>query len=121
MIETLPKMLIPAAELGEGRADPVRCASVALKALGGAAGAGFALASLTLEMGPGEASGAIEVQVRVDKRTRAVVFATAEAWTGVGAGVGAGVGPGAGPGVGPGVGAGTAMIFTARGLYALRE
>lgn len=97
MIETLPNTTIPAAELGEGRADPARCAAAAVRALGGAAGAGFALASLTLEMGPGNASGAVEVRLRVDKRTRAVVFATAEAW------------------------AGDAMIFTARGLFAVRE
>lgn len=92
MIETLPTRSIEADELGLGRADPARCAVVAVATLTGLAGDGFALASLTLDMGPGELAGEAELRLRIDKRTRAVVFATAEAWCGA------------------------AMVFTARGL-----
>jgi hypothetical protein len=78
---------------GPGVADPTKCAGVAIAMLGGAAGEGFALSSLSLEMAHGRPAGEVELRIRIDKRTRAVVFSTLEAWSG------------------------GEMVFSARGLF----
>ncbi len=96
MIETFPVKTVAAAKLGGlGRGDPTLCSGVAIAALGEVVGAEFALGSLTIELGPAMMDGGeAELRVRIDKRTRSVAFATAEAW------------------------AGDQMVFAARGLFA---
>ena len=75
---------VSGASLGApGSGDPARCSGAAIEALSGVAGPGFGMTSLALDvasakLGPGE----IEVRAQVDKRTRSIVFASAEAWQG---------------------------------------
>ena len=87
------------AELGaSGPADPARCSAAAIEALSGVAGEGFGMTSLALDvasakLGPGE----ISIRAHTDKRTRSIVFATAEAWQG------------------------GQLVFSAQGLFSRRE
>lgn len=68
---------------GPGRADPSACALVAVRLLSGAA-ADLPLTSITVEMAAGrlEVGGDVVCEVRIDKRTRTVAFATLEARSG---------------------------------------
>ena len=91
--------IVSAASLGSpGPADPVRCSAAAIEALLGTAGPGFGMTSLTLDTASanlGEEE--ISIRTRADKRTRSIVFASAEAWQ-----------------------AGQ-LVFTAQGLFSRRE
>ena len=78
---------VSAASLGApgapGAADPSRCSAAAIEALSDAAGEGYGMTSLALDvasakLGPGEVS----IRAHADKRTRSIVFASAEAWQG---------------------------------------
>ena len=91
--------IVSAASLGApGPADPARCSLAAIEALSSVAGAGFGMTSLALDvasakLGPGE----IVIRAHADKRTRSIVFASAEAWQG------------------------EQLVFSAQGLFAKRE
>lgn len=69
---------------GSGRADPALCAAMAIDVLGKAAGAELGLSSLSIDVAGGKLAAGQPVSVRaeIDKKTRAIVFATAEAHTG---------------------------------------
>jgi len=68
---------------GPGAVDPVRCSQAAIDALSRAAGSGLRLTSLALEV-TAQCLGHDEIAMRtkVDKRTRAIVFASMEARAG---------------------------------------
>jgi acyl-coenzyme A thioesterase PaaI-like protein len=91
--------IVSAANLGApGSADPARSSAAAIEALSGAAGEGFGMTSLALDvasakLGPGE----ISIRAHADKRTRSIVFASAEAWQG------------------------DQLVFSAQGLFSRRE
>jgi len=72
---------IPAADLGgPDRAVFERCSEAAVAALAGAAGDGFRMTSLSLDVASHSlGEGAVEVAARVDKRTGMIVFASVEA------------------------------------------
>lgn len=81
--------IVPAASLlapengPAGPADPARCSAAAIGALSGVAGPGFGMTSLSLDVGSAKLGGGeIEVRAQTDKRTRSIVFASAEAWQG---------------------------------------
>jgi hypothetical protein len=79
---------------GPASADPTRCSERVIALLSEAAGEGMRMASLALDVTTnvlGERS--IEVMVRIDKRARSIVFASAEAR------------------------AGDDLVFTAQGLF----
>jgi hypothetical protein len=81
-----------------GPADPARCSAAAIEALSGVAGPGFGMTSLTLDVASARLGGGeIEVRALVDKRTRSIVFASAEAWQGA------------------------QLVFSAQGLFSRRE
>lgn len=86
---------IPAMELGgPGAPDPEQCAAAAIQALGEAAGEGFRMASLALDVASHAIGvGMVELTVSTDKRARAIVFVSAEARIG------------------------GAMVFSAQGLF----
>jgi hypothetical protein len=66
-----------------GSADPARCSAAVIEALSGVAGPGFGMTSLTLDVASAKLGGGeIEVRAQTDKRTRSIVFASAEAWQG---------------------------------------
>jgi hypothetical protein len=68
---------------GPGAPDPQKCSSSAMAVLGAAAGEGMRMASLSLDVTSHPLSvDAVEVAVRVDKRARSIVFASAEARSG---------------------------------------
>lgn len=75
---------IPAAELGGPAApDVTRCSAKAVELLSAAAGEGMRMASLALDVTSfalGEAD--VSISVRVDKRAKSIVFASAEARSG---------------------------------------
>lgn len=73
---------VSAASLGApGPVDPARCSVAAIDALSGAAGEGFGMTSLALDVTSTRlGSDEIEVRVQTDKRSRSIVFASAEAW-----------------------------------------
>lgn len=72
---------IPAADLGgPGSPEAALCSDTAIELLGDAAGEGFRMTSLSLDVAShaiGE--GMVEVAVKIDKRAKAIVFASAEA------------------------------------------
>lgn len=72
---------VPAADLGGPCSpDPELCAMAAIAALRDAAGEGFRLTSLSLELASraiGE--GMVAVAIQTDKRTKAIVFVSVEA------------------------------------------
>lgn len=75
--------LLAPGEGAHGPADPARCSAAAIEALSGAAGPGFGMTSLALDvtsagLGPGD----ISIRAHTDKRTRSTVFVSAEAWQG---------------------------------------
>jgi hypothetical protein len=86
---------------GSGSPDAARCSAAAIEALSGvadAAGPGFSMTSLTLDvtsakLGPGD----ISIHTHADKRTRSIVFASVEACQG------------------------EQLVFSAQGLFAKRE
>ncbi len=75
---------VSAASLGApGPADPTGCSAMAIEALLDVAGEGFGMTSLALDVASAKLGGAeVEVRAQVDKRTRSIVFASAEAWQG---------------------------------------
>lgn len=89
------KKTLNGAELGgPAAADPTLCSARVIALLSEAAGEGMRMASLALDVTTnvlGERS--IEVMVRIDKRARSIVFASAEAR------------------------AGDDLVFTAQGLF----
>lgn len=89
------KITLNGAELGgPAAADPALCSARVIAFLGEAAGEGMRMASLALDVTTnalGERP--VEVTVRVDKRARSIVFASAEAR------------------------AGDDLVFTAQGLF----
>ena len=74
----------PAAALGgPGPADPARCAQAAIEVLTRAAGPGMRLSSLTLDVAAQPlGTGAVAIRTLVDKKTRAILFISAEARSG---------------------------------------
>jgi hypothetical protein len=76
--------IVSGASLGAPEsADPARCSAAAIEALSGVAGAGFGMTSLALDVSSAKLGGGeVEVRAHVDKRTRSIVFASAEAWQG---------------------------------------
>jgi hypothetical protein len=65
---------------GPGLADSARCSQAAAEALATAAGPGLRLSSLSLDLaGHAMGRGDVEITTRIDKRTRAIVFASVEA------------------------------------------
>lgn len=65
---------------GPGAPLASRCAAEAVAALTEAAGPGFRMTSLALDVAAHPLSdAAVEISVRVDKRARAIVFVSAEA------------------------------------------
>ena len=94
--QTLASMkLIPAADLGgPGPPDAALCSGAAIAALGEAAGEGFRMTSLSLDVASHAiGAGMIEIAVKVDKRARSIVFASLEARIGA------------------------ALVFSAQGLF----
>ncbi|MDP3493979.1 MAG: hypothetical protein Q8R82_12765 [Hyphomonadaceae bacterium] len=96
--QTLASMkLIPAADLGgPGAPEATQCSRAAIALLGEAAGDGFRMTSLSLDVAShaiGE--GMVEIAVSVDKRARSIVFASLEARMGA------------------------ALVFSAQGLFSL--
>ena len=96
--------IVPAASLlapGEGSpgsADPARCSAAAIEALSGVAGAGFRMTSLALDVASAKLGGGeISIRTHADKRTRSIVFASAEAWQG------------------------EQLVFSAQGLFSRRD
>ena len=81
-----------------GMGDPARCSQTAIEAMSCVAGAGFAMTSLTLDV-PSHRLGEGQVSIRAhaDKRTRSIVFASAEGWQG------------------------QQLVFSAQGLFSLRK
>lgn len=74
---------VAAAALGAGPADPARCSIMAVEAMSQVAGAGFAMTSLSLDVASHRLGGGeISIRAQADKRTRSIVFASAEAWQG---------------------------------------
>jgi hypothetical protein len=89
---------IEASELGAGPADRARCASLAIEALSSVAGVEFVMTSLALEVTSHELeAGEVSIRSRVDKRSRFIVFASAEAWQG------------------------ERLVFSAQGLFSLQQ
>ena len=90
---------VSAASLGApGAADPARCSAAAIEALSGVAGEGFGMTSLALDVASAKlGSGEIEIRAQTDKRSRSIVFASAEAWQG------------------------EQLVFSAQGLFSRRE
>ena len=90
---------IPAAELGgPGSPEAASCSAAAIAMLGEAAGEGFRMTSLSLDVAShaiGE--GMVEVATKVDKRARCIVFASLEARMGA------------------------ALVFSAQGLFSLER
>jgi len=86
---------VPAADLGgPGSPDPKLCATAAIEALSDAAGEGFRLTSLSLDVAShaiGE--GMVAVVTQTNKRTKAIVFTSVDARMGA------------------------AMVFSAQGLF----
>ena len=78
------KKTLTSAEIGgPGAADPTWCSARVIALLGEVAGEGMRMASLALDVTTnalGERS--VEVTVRIDKRARSIVFASAEARVG---------------------------------------
>lgn len=94
--QTLPTTKqVPAADLGgPGSPDPELCATVAIEALSDAAGGGFRLLSLSLDVASHAIGGGmVAVATQTDKRAKAIVFASVEARIGA------------------------AMVFSAQGLF----
>jgi acyl-coenzyme A thioesterase PaaI-like protein len=84
--------------VGAGSADPARCSAAAVEALSAVAGAWFGMTSLALDVASAKLGGGeIEVRAQTDKRTRSIVFASAEAWQG------------------------EQLVFSAQGLFSRRE
>jgi len=94
--ETLASMKhIPAADLG-GPGSPVaeQCSATAIAMLGEAAGDEFRMTSLSLDVASHAIGvGMVEVATRIDKRAKAIVFASVEARMG------------------------SALVFSAQGLF----
>lgn len=68
---------------GPGPADPERCSRMVIEALSRAAGQGMRITSLALELAAQPlGQGEIVIRTTVDKRTRAIVFASAKAKAG---------------------------------------
>ena len=66
-----------------GSADPAHCSAAAIEALSEVAGEGFGMTSLALDVASAKlGAGDISIRAYVDKRTRSIVFASAEAWQG---------------------------------------
>ena len=76
--------IVSGASLGApGPADPERCSAVAIEALSHAAGEGFGMTSLSLDVASAKlGAGDVEIRARVEKRTWSIAFASAEAWLG---------------------------------------
>jgi acyl-coenzyme A thioesterase PaaI-like protein len=91
--------IVSGASLGAPEsADPARCSAAAIEALSCVAGEGFGMTSMALDvasakLGPGD----ISIRAHTDKRTRSIVFASAEAWQGEN------------------------LVFSAQGLFSRRE
>jgi hypothetical protein len=68
---------------GPGKPDPGRCSQAAIDALLQVVGPGMRLTSLSLDLA-GQPLGLVEISIRtkIDKRTRAIVFASVEARAG---------------------------------------
>lgn len=79
-IET--KKLSAASLGGPGAPDARLCAEAAIAILSATAGEGLRMTSLALDVASHAISGEVEVAVTVDKRTRSIVFVSAEARTG---------------------------------------
>jgi acyl-coenzyme A thioesterase PaaI-like protein len=90
---------LEASSLGAtGPADPARCSLAAIEALSRVAGPGFAMTSLTLDVAShGMGEGEVSIRAHADKRTRSIVFASAEGWQG------------------------DRLVFSAQGLFSLRK
>ena len=86
---------MPSARLGgPGPADPARCAQAAIEALTPVAGQGMRLTSLTLDVAAQALGGRdIAIRTHIDKKTRAILFISAEARSG------------------------NALVFSAQGLF----
>jgi acyl-coenzyme A thioesterase PaaI-like protein len=91
--------IVSGASLGApDSADPARCSAAAIEALSGAAGQGFGMTSLALDVTSAKlGSGDIGIRAHVDKRTRSIAFVSAEAWQG------------------------ERLVFSAQGLFSRRE
>jgi acyl-coenzyme A thioesterase PaaI-like protein len=91
--------IVSAASLGApGPADPGRCSLAAIEALSGVAGAGFGMTSLALDVAShGLGDGHVSIRAHPDKRTRSIIFASAEAWQG------------------------EQLVFSAQGLFSARK
>ena len=91
--------IVSGASLGApGPADAGRCSAMAIEALSGAAGEGFGMTSLALDVASAKlGAGEITIRAHADKRTRSIVFASAEAWQG------------------------EQLVFSAQGLFCRRE
>jgi hypothetical protein len=74
-------MTIAAADLGApGPASPEACAGVAIRLMGQAAGAGFRMTSLALDVASQALTdGRVKVAYQVDKRSRSIVFVSVDA------------------------------------------
>lgn len=83
MAETSAR-IVSAANLGAPEsADPARCSIAAIEALSHAAGPAFRITSLALDVASQRlAEGEVSIRSSVDKRTRSIVFVSAEAWQG---------------------------------------
>ncbi len=94
-----PSTSVAAGYLGApGASDPVRCSQAAIEVLGRVAGPEFRMTSLTLEVSSQPlVAGEVSIWAQADKRTRSIVFASAEAWQG------------------------GRLVFTAQGLFNLRR
>ncbi len=74
---------VRAAALGAESADPAKCSLVAIEALSKVAGAGFAMTSLALDVASHKLDESeVSIRTHSNKRTRSIVFASAEAWQG---------------------------------------
>ncbi len=68
---------------GPGPADPALCSSAAIAAMASAAGAGFGLTTLQIDVASQPVgSSDVVIRVRIDKRTKSIVFASVEAMSG---------------------------------------
>jgi hypothetical protein len=76
--------MVPAARLGgPGRPDPASCSLAAIEALAAVVGGDMGMTQIQLDVAS-RAVGQADVQVhaKIDKRTRSIVFASAEAQAG---------------------------------------
>ena len=77
------RRLAPADLGGPGAPLADLCAAIAIAALRGAAGSGFRMTSLALDVASHPLGSAdVEMAARVDKRARSIVFASVEARSG---------------------------------------